>query len=246
MRGPRVKACLNGAREAAEHPRLPLTPIDLAAEARAAVAAGAFAVHVHPRDGEGRETLDARDVEAALAAIRAACPGVPVGVSTGLWIADDDPELRLRLVTEWGDLFDKPDFASLNLSEEGAGPLAACLHEAGVGVEAGLGAVADAELLASGELDGELVRVLVEPQAPDGTEAVRTAAAIDAALDAGGVRGERLHHGYGPATWDVIRAAAAGGRSVRAGLEDSTTLPDGTRAEGNADLVAAAVRLVAG
>ena len=40
-------------------------------------------------------------------------------------------------------------------------------------------------------------------------------------------------------------AAAAGGRSVRAGLEDSTTLPDGTRAEGNGELVAAAVRLVA-
>jgi uncharacterized protein (DUF849 family) len=31
---------------------------------------------------------------------------------------------------------------------------------------------------------------------------------------------------------------------VRAGLEDTTTLPDGTRARGNADLVAAAVEMV--
>ncbi len=73
-----------------------------------------------------------------------------------------------------------------------------------------------------------LVRVLVEPQESDPLEAQRTAAAIDRALDAGEVEGERFHHGYGPATWEVIRVAAARGRSVRAGLEDATTLPDGT------------------
>ena len=244
MSAPRVKACLNGAREPGEHPSLPVTPAQLAAEARAAVAAGAFALHLHPRDHEGRETLAASHVGAALAAVRAACPGVPAGVSTGLWIADEDPELRLRLVAEWGALDDRPDFASLNLSEEGAGALAAALQEAGVGVEAGLGSAADAELLASGELGVELVRVLVEPEEENGSDAVRTATAIDAALDAGGVEGERIHHGFGAATWDVIAAAAVRGRSVRAGLEDATTLPDGTRAEGNGDLVAAAVGMV--
>ena len=222
---------------------MPITPGELAAEAAAAVGAGAFALHLHPRDGEGLETLGAEHVEGALAAVRAACPGVPVGVGTGLWIAGGDPELRLRLTADWGELRERPDFASVNLSEEGSGRLAAVLRRAGIGVEAGVWTEADAELLAAGELGGELVRVLVEPQAPDAADAVRTAVAIDAALDAAGVEGERVHHGYGAATWDVIRAGAARGRSVRAGLEDAVTLPDGTPARGNAELVAAAVRL---
>ena len=53
-----------------------------------------------------------------------------------------------------------------------------------------------------------------------------------------------MHHGYGLATWDVIRAAVAMGQDFRVGLEDTTVLPDGRVAAGNGELVAAAVRLV--
>jgi len=42
----------------------------------------------------------------------------------------------------------------------------------------------------------------------------------------------------------VLTAAAAMGADVRIGLEDTIVLPDGTVAEGNGDLVAAAVRLL--
>jgi uncharacterized protein (DUF849 family) len=45
------------------------------------------------------------------------------------------------------------------------------------------------------------------------------------------------------ATWQVIRAALRHGRDIRIGLEDTTVLPDGSTAAGNASLVAAAVRL---
>ena len=41
-----------------------------------------------------------------------------------------------------------------------------------------------------------------------------------------------------------MRAAVAMGQDIRVGLEDTTFLPDGSVAVGNADLVAAAVRLV--
>ena len=41
-----------------------------------------------------------------------------------------------------------------------------------------------------------------------------------------------------------MRAAVAMGHGIRVGLEDTIVLPDGSVAEGNADLVAAAVRLV--
>jgi uncharacterized protein (DUF849 family) len=55
----RVKACLNGARTPEEHPGVPLSPAELAADAKAVRKAGAFAVHVHPRDGHGAQTLAA-------------------------------------------------------------------------------------------------------------------------------------------------------------------------------------------
>ena len=53
-----IKACLNGGTSRAEHPSVPQTPGELAAEAVAAVRAGAGAVHLHPRDPSGAQTLD--------------------------------------------------------------------------------------------------------------------------------------------------------------------------------------------
>ena len=57
-RGVLLKACLNGSREAGEHPLLPLAPEQLAEAAREAVTAGAAALHVHARGMDGRQTLD--------------------------------------------------------------------------------------------------------------------------------------------------------------------------------------------
>src|SRR5688500_18007931 len=53
-----LKACLNGPRHAGEHPALPVSLEALAADAVACVRAGAGAIHMHPRDGEGRESLE--------------------------------------------------------------------------------------------------------------------------------------------------------------------------------------------
>jgi uncharacterized protein (DUF849 family) len=238
-----VKACLNGARSPAEHPALPVTPAELAAEASAAVAAGAGALHFHPRDAGGEETLAAAGVAAAVEAVREACPGVPLGVSTGLWITGGDPERRLAEIAGWAGP-GRPDFASVNLSEEGAGEVAAALRAAGVGVEAGTWSERNAELVAAGALGGDLVRVLIEPQEDDFGAAVARAAAIERVLSDRGVAGPRLHHGYGAATWAVLAAAVERGRDIRVGLEDTLELPDGSTASGNGELVAAAVRLV--
>jgi len=90
----RIKACLNGSRRRAEHPAVPIIPTELAREAAGAVAAGAEAVHLHPRSGSGAESLAGGAVAAAVAAVRQACPGTPVGVSTALWIAGGDAAAR--------------------------------------------------------------------------------------------------------------------------------------------------------
>ena len=102
-----VQACLNGARPSDFHPRLPLTAEAMAADASACVAAGAAELHVHARGPDARESLLAADP--TILAVRRACPGTLVGVSTGAWIEKDD--LRtLVAIAGWREL---PDYASL-------------------------------------------------------------------------------------------------------------------------------------
>ena len=238
-----IKACLNGGTTRQQHPSVPQTPEELAADARDAVSAGAGAIHVHPRDASGAETLEAAAVLAAVRAVHAAVPDVPVGVTTGIWAVAGDPVRRMELVAGWtGD--DRPDFASVNVSEPGAGELAARLSELGIPVEAGVWTPGDADLLAASDFGRRVIRVLIEPRDGSPKAAVATAARADEALDRHGLLAPRVHHGYGIATWDVIRAALRLGRDIRVGLEDTTVLPDGSTAASNGELVAAAVRLV--
>jgi uncharacterized protein (DUF849 family) len=228
----RVKACLNGGRTRAEHPAVPLTPQELAADAVAVRQAGAFAVHLHPRDSSGAQTMAARACDAAVAAIRSAAPRLPIGLSTAEAI-DADPFARAAAVTAWRQ---RPDFVSVNLSELGwPGIVRAALH-AGIGVEAGLATPADAEELARGPFTHQVIRALIEVDG--GADDARAIAE----LLPDGV--PQLWHGYGEQTWEVIAAAVAAGIDVRVGLEDTLVLPDGSEASGNAELVSAAVGAV--
>ena len=85
---------------------------------------------------------------------------------------------------------------------------------------------------------------LLEPDDRVPAEAVATAAEAAAELAMLGITARQVRHGYDLATWDVLRAAIADGQDIRIGLEDTTVLPDGSPASGNADLVAAAARLI--
>jgi uncharacterized protein (DUF849 family) len=231
-----IKACLNGNREPGAHPALPITPEQLAADGAAAIAAGAQALHLHPRGADGRESLAA--VDAAVRAVKAAVPGVPVGVSTGAWI-EPDVAARAAAVRGWRE----PDFASVNLSEEGHVEVMAACAEAGVGIEAGLWRVEDVDALAASGYADRLLRTLVEPREPDVASALATADAINAALDAAGIDAPRVQHGFGPPTWEVVRRAKQLGLGWRIGLEDVLELPDGSPAQSNAHLVTAALAL---
>src|SRR5689334_19524262 len=138
-----LKAALNGRRRPSEHPAVPVTPAQLAHESASAVRTGAGAIHVHPRDADGQESLAPGDVAAALEAIRTACPSTPIGVSTGAWIT---PELdqRFALIGAWKVL---PDFVSVNFHEPGALRVARLLLSKGVAVEAGIWNPSAAEFL---------------------------------------------------------------------------------------------------
>jgi uncharacterized protein (DUF849 family) len=227
-----VTACLNGGRTRAEHRAVPQSPAELAADAIAVQEAGAFAVHVHPRDARGAQTLEAEVCDAAVAAIRAAAPGLPVGLSTSETI-DPDPFARAAAVRSWRQ---RPDFVSVNLSESGwAGVVRAALH-AGIGVEAGLATPADAAELARSSFTHQVVRALVEVD-----RGVEEARAI-AELIPDGL--PQLWHGYDERTWEIVAAGSAAGFDVRVGLEDVLLLLDGHLAADNAELVTAAVELI--
>jgi uncharacterized protein (DUF849 family) len=246
-----IQACLNGSRAPEEHPALPVTPEQLERDARAAVAAGAASLHIHPRDDGGAETFDPVAVAAAVHAIRVAGSRIELSLSTGLWIAGGDAAARLRAISGWTE---RPDLCSVNVSEPGWEELIGLLHDRGIDVEAGLWSVEDAEALAgSGLVESwgagsrgrgrrhlPVRRVLVEPHDAESGDAVACAAAIDAVLDRAAIPTPRLHHGYGPPTYAVIDAARRRGHDVRIGFEDVLTLRDGSPAPDNAALLAAA------
>lgn len=236
-----VQAALNGGATRAGHPAVPLTPAELAGEARGARLAGAATFHLHPRDGSGAQTLEPEHVLAAVSAVRAAT-GLSVGVTTGIWTVDGDVNRRLALVERWTGP-DRPDYASINLNEPGIEALADLLARLGIGIEAGVWTAGDARVLGKSGWRDRILRVLMEPEERAPADAVATAAEAAAELARLGITARQVRHGYDLATWDVLRAAIADGQDIRVGLEDTTVLPDGSPASGNGDLVTAAVRL---
>ncbi len=233
-----LKVCLNGAREPGAHRAVPMSIEECAVDAADCVAAGAAAVHVHPRDSRGRETLDPPLVDTTVVAIREAS-GVAVGVSTGEWI-EPDLTARTMAVHSWTE----PDFASVNLSEAGAPEVMAALIDRDIGVEAGIATPGDVDRLVDGGMAEGLLRVLIEPTSRRPAEALATAQAVAAALDAADVQAPRLAHGSGVATWSVLEWATAVGYDLRIGLEDTLVTAGGADAEDNPELVSAAAALI--
>ncbi len=230
-----IQACLNGARPRNYHPRLPLTSSEVAREGAACIRAGANELHFHPRDGDGRESLFA--VDDAVSAMRAACPGTLIGVSTGAWIEGNEALTR-ECIEGWQEL---PDYASVNLSERDAPAIIETLHRIGVGVEAGLATVADAERFVLLPDPHRVVRILVEIEEQNLALAFELADGIAATLATAGLRSPLLLHGFDNTVWPFVRLARQRGWSIRVGLEDGKHLPNGEDATDNAALVAAAV-----
>jgi hypothetical protein len=120
------------------------------------------------------------------------------------------------------------------------------LLDAGVGIEAGVWSVEDAERLAASGAGGRVTRILVEPVDAGAAGAVAIVEDIHRALDEHGLAAPRLQHGDGEATWVLLADAIRRGLDTRIGLEDTLHEPDGERTTGNAALVRAAGRLGAG
>jgi uncharacterized protein (DUF849 family) len=225
----RVKAALNGGGPAPA----PSTPQQIAIEARNAIAAGAFAVHVHPRDAAGRESLAPGDVAAVVDAVE------NVGITTAAWI-EPDPAKRLALIRGWIRL---PKFASVNMDEDGAVAVAELLLRRGVAVELGLPTIESSERMMRSGIWKRALRILLEAQEQTLDAALATVAAIEEIIN--GCSLPRLLHGFDAMTWPLIAEAAQRKWDTRVGLEDTLVLPDGSPAHSNAQLIEAAWRVIA-
>jgi uncharacterized protein (DUF849 family) len=231
-----IQAALNGGRTRTEHPGIPVAPEELAAAAKECAAAGAGAIHFHARRSDGYESVDRDDVGRAVTAVRGAAPGTPVGVSTGAWILQNSA-LRHEAVARWTVL---PDFASVNMKEDGAVELAELLLSRGVGIEAGLSNERGSEIFVASGLGAKCLRVLLEPMEQETRTALRTVDEIEAVLAAGRLLPPLLLHGLNATAWELIDEAAKRGYDTRVGFEDILTLPDGQKAVSNAALIAEA------
>lgn len=231
-----LQVCPNGSRTEG----VPTSPEEIAAAVRAAADVGARDVHLHPKDDTGADTLEAPRVAETLAAVRAATPSIPVGVTTGAWAAPDPVE-RAALVRSWTVL---PDHASVNFHEEGAELVAEALFERGVAIEAGIfsGTDAAARFLRWPHAH-HVLRILAEVTDTDAETATDTAKAL---LHDLGTRLSRpiLLHGEDGGAWPVLRLAVRLNLDVRIGLEDTLELPDGSPAADNAVLVQTARALL--
>ena len=234
-----VVAALNGGRSPDDHPAVPLSPAQLATATAESARAGAGAVHFHVRGADGRESLAAADVAGAVTEVGRL--GVPFGVSTGAWIISD-PARRLAVVREWTVL---PDFVSINFDEDGAAELASFFLGRNVALEAGVANPFAAEQLVRSGLGNRCLRIMFEPREQVAADAMATVVLTEAVLDSAAVRAPRLLHGVNATAWPLVDAAGARGYATRIGFVDTLTLPDGTVAGGNGELVRAALARLA-
>ena len=110
-----IEAALNGGRGRAEHPGVPYTAAQLAAEARRCVEAGATVVHVHARDDDGGWTADPARYAQVVRAVRKAVPDVLISITSirPAGVPVDTLLDLLEILT--GDPFTRPDLISVNL-----------------------------------------------------------------------------------------------------------------------------------
>ncbi|MFJ5304362.1 3-keto-5-aminohexanoate cleavage protein [Streptomyces sp. NPDC088350] len=231
-----LKAAVNGGLTKTEHPSVPVTPRELAADTAAVIAAGADVVHLHVRTPEGGQTIEPGALAEVLREVRSAVPGAIVGTTTGLWTCSG-PEERYALVKAWEVL---PDFASVAFSEEGAAETASLVVARGMDLESAVWSLDDLPALLASPTLHDNVRILIEPMDTEPAAAVTHGRAMAVRIRQAGVTCPLLYHGEGATTWPVLRAALEDGHQIRIGFEDGIHLPDGSLASDNSALVRAA------
>jgi uncharacterized protein (DUF849 family) len=238
----------NGGRKVkADHPAVPLTPHELAETAMRCLDAGAAMIHAHVRDSDGSHLLDAGAYLAAIAAIQGATGNRLVIQITSEALGKYTPAEQRAVVRAV-----KPEAASLALrelvpdaSEELAfADLLGWMKREAVTPQIILYSAEDAARLADlrkrGLVPFDRVPVLfVLGRYTPG----QTSSPVDLIpfVQAGAPTFEHWSVcAFGAQETACVTAGALLGGHIRVGFENNEWLPDGSRAQGNEDLVASA------
>ena len=228
------------------HPGMPVSLDELLHELSACFDAGADGVHLHVRDHTGAETLDPAIVSETCRRVRRAAQDVghdpEVGLTTGEWIVPDLDD-RIAMIRAWEGV----DCATVNLSEAGFERIMAAMIEVGIGIDVGLWAPQELDVVVGSGLLPHAQRISIElaPGEPYFLTGDPKAVAqqVNDALDDSGSTCPRLTHGMDRWTWPLVLDAFSRGHDTRVGFEDSFLLPHGQMAQNNAELVRAAVAI---
>lgn len=245
-----ITAALVGAELTRENtPHLPLTPDEIAAEARAAFEAGAAMVHLHARDADGLPTQNVEDYRKIIEAVRARVPEIVIQVSTGGAVSMNAEERLQPLALQ-------PEMASLttgtvNFGEEVFHNNMPMVREFAKAMQA-RGIHPELEIFDTGMIPAAM-RLL-----KDGllNEPLHFNFVLGVPGGAAGTLKNLMHmvesipqestwtvSGIGAAQLPLTTAAILLGGNVRVGLEDNIYYSRGVLSEGNAPLVARAARL---
>jgi uncharacterized protein (DUF849 family) len=259
-----ITCALTGVLTNPKQHHVPVTPAEMAASAREAFDAGASIMHIHfRRQEEGRGHLPSWDPAVASAicdAVRAACPGVIINMSTGVLGPDiSGPAACLRAA--------RPELAACNagtlnyLKTKGDGTWAwppivfdnpVEKVQAFLDVMKEIGALPEFECFDLGIARSVALYVETGMAArPDYNLVMGVASGMPADPALLPYLLQQLIPGCPwqvtaigrQEIWPLHRKAAELGGNLRTGLEDTFYLPDGARATSNAALVEALARL---
>ncbi|KAA0012864.1 3-keto-5-aminohexanoate cleavage protein [Billgrantia pellis] len=241
----------NGARRGYDdHSAIPLTPGELARDARACLTAGAAMMHLHVREPDGRHLLDVGAYREALAAIREAVGDAMVLQVTSEAGGRYRPFAQRRVIAEL-----QPDAVSLAVRElfaepaeaEASGALCRELAEAGTSIQYIVYSpeelVAFHSLRERGIVPGGpawLLFVLGRYETPPVADPSR----LPAFLERLTVDDRWAVCAFGPTEAECMGLAARHGGHARVGFENNLWRPDGVRAADNAELVSLARRRI--
>lgn len=248
-----------------QHPAIPYTPEEYAAEARRAVDEGASMIHIHARTPEGHPSFEIDDYRNITEAIKAEVGDVVINYSTGAIGVSVDK--RIEYLREL-----RPDVAALNMgsmnyakyssrrkefvfgfvfenSFETIVQFVTAMNELGIRPEHEcfeLGHIGSlAPLIDMGLLEFPLQVSLVMGVLGGAPATSENLVHMSKQVPEGdGVNNWGLV-GVSREQWDMVPAALEQGGNVRVGLEDNFYLPDGELCKGNGDLVAMAAKQVA-
>jgi 3-keto-5-aminohexanoate cleavage enzyme len=242
----------NGARKTrSDHPALPMTSDDMVREALACADAGATALHLHVRDGQGGHSLDVTRYRETMRALeRALGQRLLVQVTTEA-VGKYQPEQQRALLREL-----RPQAASVAVRElipdasheQASGDLFHWAARENVALQYIVYSADDAARLK------QLVASGVVPQTRPNTLFVLGRYTANQQSQATALL--PFLHGwpedwpwsvcaFGSAEARCLAAAIALGGHVRVGFENNVHLPDGSVAGGNADLVRNAAAIAA-